>query len=752
MTWKPWQGFHAFPPRFAAGGAGRLRARLTGASGVAAVLAIFWCLMMAGVLDRSATFDEPIHAAGGLAAWQLNDFRLNPESGILPQRLAGLGMWGAHFPATGQPAFRSSDEWEIARQLFDDPGLGNDYTVLLLRGRLAMSVLALALALTVYLMSRSLFGPGPGLLSLLLISLCPGLLANGPLITADTACALFLLLASAAMWAAFHRVTLARLLAGGILVGCALASKMSGALIIPIGLSLVFLSAASGGGGAAGMVPKARMRRFGTSLGVLVVQIALGAGTLWAFFGFRYAMMSGVVDVRDVPRLPWENLASNGVLGTALGVARRFQLLPESYLYGFSFQSALGPATSAHLRPAFMNGQVSLHGWIGFFPYVFMVKTPLPVLLILGAAAIAWLARALARSRTGLALWPGLLRTAPLWVLLVVYGVAALTSRINVGHRHLLPLYAPLFVLAGSLWVRRPAGSFATVPSTESEATSTAQVAASSWLRKAIVAAMLLLAADVGRNSPDHLTYFNQLAGGPEQGWRHLVDSSLDWGQDLPALSRAVRATTGNRYISYFGSLSPRRRGLEGILLPAYFGIDVMPPLRFEAQRPGTSASETLTRAAARWPEHQGIGWLTSGEARVLLLLEKPSQLRLTGGTYFISASMLQPLFYADAVGPWNEDDEQRYRQLEAGLAPVLSEQAPPRLEPLLQTISAKTLAAGLREFEWLRFARLTAYLRGREPDGHIHHSILIFRLSDDDVRRAIAGPVQGWGVSRRRH
>ncbi len=715
--------------------------RRTGAPGVAAVLAIFWCLMMAGVRDRSATFDEPIHAAGGLAAWQLSDFRLNPESGILPQRLAGLGLWGAHFPATGQPAFRGSDEWEIAHQLFDDPGLGNDYTVLLLRGRLAMSVLAIALALAVYLMSRSLFGPGPGLLSLLLISLCPGLLANGPLLTADTASALFLLLASWAMWAAFRHVTLARLLAGGILVGCALASKMSGALIIPIGLLLATLSVAASGRGAAGMLPRARMRRFGISLGVLGAQIAVGAVILWAFFGFRYSMMSGALDARDAPRLPWEHLASSGVLGSALGLARRFHLLPESYLYGLSFQSTLGPVTSAHLRPAFMNGQVSLRGWTWFFPYVFMVKTPLPALLILGAAGAVWLARALARRRTGSALWPGLLRTAPLWVLLAVYGAAALTSHINVGHRHLLPLYAPLFVLAGSIWTWRPAGSCATVPATEPGARSTAKPAVPSWLRRALIAAMLLLVADVGHNSPDHLAYFNQLAGGPERGWRHLVDSSLDWGQDLPALSRAVKATTGKRYISYFGSLSPRRQGLEGTLLPAYFGIDVTPALLFEAQKPGKSASETLARAAAQWPEHQGIGWLTSGETRLLLLLERPSQLRLTGGTYFISASMLQPLFYAAGMGPWNEDDERRYRQLEAGLAPLLSEQ-PPRLEPLLERSSAKTVAARLREFEWLRFARLTAYLRSREPDGQIHHSILIFRLSDLEVSRAIAGPV----------
>jgi hypothetical protein len=75
--------------------------------------------------------------------------------------------------------------------------------------------------------------------------------------------------------------------------------------------------------------------------------------------------------------------------------------------------------------------------------------------------------------------------------------------------------------------------------------------------------------------------YFNQLAGGPSQGYLHLADSSLDWGQDLPALKQwldrdGLQRGGGNVYLSYFGTARPEYYGIQATPLAGF--IDRRPP------------------------------------------------------------------------------------------------------------------------------------------------------------------------------
>src|SRR5580692_11000687 len=77
------------------GGAARVGGRLrmlTGGPAAASVLALFWIFMVASLRDKSLTFDEVVYAASGYAQWHYGDFRLQPENGQLPERLAGLPL------------------------------------------------------------------------------------------------------------------------------------------------------------------------------------------------------------------------------------------------------------------------------------------------------------------------------------------------------------------------------------------------------------------------------------------------------------------------------------------------------------------------------------------------------------------------------------------------------------------------------------------------------------------------------------
>jgi len=184
---------------------------------------------------------------------------------------------------------------------------------------------------------------------------------------------------------------------------------------------------------------------------------------------------------------------------------------------------------------AYFLGRLSAAGWWLYFPVAFLIKTPL-VFLGLLAAALATVARDRAARRVALYT---LLPTVALFA-------AAVVSRFNIGYRHILPAIPFLLVTIGlgvpGLGARRAGRVVAG--------------AAIAW----VVAVALWL-------HPHHLAYFNELVGGPAQGYHYLGDSNLDWGQDLRGLAAYAAEAGGHLFISYGGAGEPAYYGLDGLEL-----------------------------------------------------------------------------------------------------------------------------------------------------------------------------------------
>jgi hypothetical protein len=257
-----------------------------------------------------------------------------------------------------------------------------------------------------------------------------------------------------------------------------------------------------------------------------------------------------------------------------------------------------------------------------------------------------------------------------------VYAAFSLTSHLNIGHRHLLPVYPSLFIVVG-VWV-------------------TTVGAPGRW-RSASIALMLgaQIAAAVAV-APHFMAFFNRLAGGPANGYRLLVDSSLDWGQDLPGLRDWLRAEKNagaktQAYLSYFGSGEPNYYGIEAIRLPFVNGF----------------------RFARTWYE--------------------PGP-----GLYCLGATMLQQV-YSGFGGRWTPALEQEYQQLRL-LEPAMRELATnPEAHPsLLASTTEKNWRQTWGRYDNLRFARLCAHLRRREPDAMIGYSILIYRVDEAELAAAL--------------
>jgi hypothetical protein len=277
----------------------------------------------------------------------------------------------------------------------------------------------------------------------------------------------------------------------------------------------------------------------------------LGAIVLWASYGFRYsATADGSVPMNNrlqavlVTRArlmlahPGHRPTAEELAATPPGRGVRLalfldehHLLPEACINGLLFAEHM-----SLIRPSYLLGEVRQTGWWYYFPLAVLFKTPLATLIALSLAAGIGVASLLRRRIDPETAWAMVCLLVPA----AIYLAVAMSSHLNLGLRHVLPVYPPLFVAAGvalaRVWRIRPA---------------IAGAAAGALLCGLATATLLAW--------PDYIPFFNAAAGGTRGGLRLLGDSNLDWGQDLKALGGWQRRHPDVRlYLDYFGAVDPR--------------------------------------------------------------------------------------------------------------------------------------------------------------------------------------------------
>ncbi len=544
----------------------RWLAVLVGPWPVVALLACYLALGLSAASRKTVTGDEGTHLLGGYSYWALDDYRLNPESGNAIQRWTALPVWlaGYEFPTFHDPQWQQKSEYELAtRFLFES---GNDPDRMLMLGRMMTSLLGVALGLVVYLWSRRLFGPIGGVISLTLYAFSPTMLTHGFLVLADLSLTFFLLVSIGALWMLAHRISLGTLALASIALAGLFLSKVSAVTVLPMAVLLVVVRLLNRAPLVVALLrPRevaGSVRKLAAIVGALVA-VAVGTWILiWAAYEFRYSMINPSI-AKDAP--PAELFPQPGVLADVGKLVAEHHLLPEGFLYSYSYMLSRTQGSSA-----FFNGEFNTQGWLGFFPYSVAVKTTLEffvVLLLAGVAVWRFRGRMVQSGevRSYDARQPGLLyKLSPMIVLFAVYWVFALTSHFNIGHRHVLATYPPMFIFAGA------AGWW--FPFRRNQAVVDQSAAAPRWfsaVRGVIVLALLLSLVEAIWFWPNYLAYFNLLAGGPANGYKHLVDSSLDWTQDVKELKRWLDAHPADSrpqrqvYVSLFGSTPWKYYGID---------------------------------------------------------------------------------------------------------------------------------------------------------------------------------------------
>ncbi len=496
-----------------------------------ALIILTACLLAAGSWRvYSNTWDEPEHLAAGLELLDRGRYEYDTEHPPLARVLLALGPWlaGAHSFATPPP--------EGTQEGIDILYSGGHYWRYLTLARLGTLPFLALLLLAAWLWARRLFAsPLAALLTVGLLACVPPVLGNGALASLDVAAAATILLALYALqrWIVTARLTDAVIF--GLAAGVAVATKFSA---VPfIGVSLLLLAAvraavalarpapaAPQGGGGAARAPRLGLWLAGLALAALSTLLPL-----YLVYGPRSPNPAGVA-----LRFNWAvaYLLQQPGLDHPLGVLLSKMWLPRELEDLVNGVVAVKAHNDSGHR-SYLLGQVRLTGWWYFYLVALAVKTPIP-LLVAGPTGLIGLAHRGWRQRDSWAL-------APLAVVIAILGFASAFSRINIGIRHVLVLY-PFLALGGTWAALRAARA----------------VTALRHARARLAAAALLLAllgwqlSTLWRAYPDYLPYFNEAVAHPE---RVLVDSDLDWGQDLYRLElRAAQLRIPSLSLAYRGT------------------------------------------------------------------------------------------------------------------------------------------------------------------------------------------------------
>jgi hypothetical protein len=497
----------------------------------------FAILSITSTVQKSPTYDEAVHLFAGYSYLKWGDFRVNPEHPPLAKMLSAVPLLVLEPDTSGiTPLERYKIQrdknygWVLAHRLVF---ANNDADTLFLYARLVMVTMAMGLALWVAFWTWELYGAFAASVALILFCADPNLIAHSAIVQTDFPFALFFFGSMYFFGRTLSNLSWSNLLMTAALFSAAVVTKFSALIILPIWLALGLIRIVQLEPIYSSILdpPKitGRWAKTASIAAIVMLGVTFAYLSIWLIYQLRFDAI-----VLQRGELPTEKLSLGSLSNFILSVARKYLLLPEALLFG------LGDAYQRMERTAYLLGEISPNGFWLYFPVAFLVKTPVPTLLIIILAIVYQLT-----SRR-----PKVSGTHFLLVPVAVLFCFAIWSRLNVGWRHILPMYPLLFVWLG--------GMVSVMWRSERRSTRLVLYCLGVWLVTSTLMAY-----------PNYLAYFNEAAGGSKNGRSILVDSNLDWGQDLKALKNwMTHNQIGKIQFAYFGTADPAYYKIDSVYLP----------------------------------------------------------------------------------------------------------------------------------------------------------------------------------------
>ena len=495
-----------------------------------AMMLLFALLHLSLLRQKGLFIDDAVHMPAGYSYLITGDYRLNQEHPPFIKLLSALGLARVNprlpldspgWQAAASPQDPDDGMQKIEEAFFDINA--DRFERIAFWGRLPMVIVPLLLMFAVYWLAKSIVNPLTGLIAAFLLLTEPNIIGNSTVVQNDVAAALALVLMVIAMHAYLRRPgTVRALLLGGAL-GFALIAKYS---LVPFvvlsSLVLIILVAVK----AARKPGSVLSHLFLTAIALLTAYLILIAA---------YAFHINRIEAAEASMIcQWFYLPA-GIAAPVLKILTRLPpLLPKYFVYGIDMvvqDSRVG-------RPAFLFGNVSNKGWWYYFPIAFALKTTL-LFLLMAISGMTWAVFQLVRRK----------RIELLYLALppILYLGLSMTSHLNIGVRHVLPI-VPFLAVAGAAIL-----------------TSMLDIQKIRRVRLAEIIIMIVVLSSgilAFGTYPNYLSYFSPLAGGTARGWQQLSDSNVEAGQEVKALAQYLKAhgednvgaiVIGGEFLKFYG-------------------------------------------------------------------------------------------------------------------------------------------------------------------------------------------------------
>jgi hypothetical protein len=547
----------------------------------------------------SAIVDELAHIPAGYGYVHNLSYDLNPEHPPLIKALAALPVLFINpvFPTTSTAwTTEVNGEWDMGYQFLY--GVGNNAQEIIDTARFFPMLITLLVILLIWFLARGLMGNWWALLPAALFGLDPNVLAQGHYVTTDVGAAFGVVLSFYFFLKFVESPTTKHLWWAGLAFGIAQLTKFSTPLLIPVYLFLVLVLWLRNT-----VVDwhstRAKFKTFFTRgvkwlwrvLLIFIIGYVLIVYPTYFLFTINYSPAKQVSDTEYLlgsfangPTPPGQLCSGMRCFADAdIFMAGNPALRPYAeYLLGLlmSLQRVDGGNTIYFL------GQIREDGGWRYFPVLFLLKEPIPTLIIIFLAliiALWWMIRR--DKREGRGRWRRILdylgvnfAEFSMATFVIVYWAYSIHSPLNIGFRHLMPTVPLIYILAAVVWrkwiTRFPAlanlgGSMTSSSMTTPEAIFASVAATTRSLARSFMAAtikyialillLVWLFIEVAFAAPYFLSYFNEFGGGIMNGYHYVTDSNYDWGQDLLRLQSWVNANpqVDQIAVDYFGGGEP---------------------------------------------------------------------------------------------------------------------------------------------------------------------------------------------------
>lgn len=503
------------------------------------ILGTMILLSFFAVQNDSATMDEVAHIPAGYSYLKFQDYRLNPEHPPLLKILATFPLLflDLKFPLE-HPTWTQAinGQWEAGYQFLYH--LGNNADQILFWSRLPVIALLILAGFFFWRWARELLGEKWACVALFIFAFSPTLIAHSHYVTTDLGATTFIFIAFYYFAHYLQKPTKGGMVKAGIALGFAHLAKFSSVLLLPTYALLIF-------------IPLFLTKNKKTSWRKQCSRFC-GHYLAMLAISFLVAVIFYVPLVWHFPLAKQQELIRAAVNPVMIeNILLKISALPggraaTQYLLGLVmvFVRVGGGNTNYFL------GRVSNQGWFFYFPICFLLKETISVLILTGLGISYPLRKFWHHLRTvPRHAWPQWFKKYStthipeiLMVLFIlIYGLVSMKGKLNIGIRHIMVIFPLIYILIVQQFAQRFQES-----------------KRRTGLKILLAVLLVWVFFEITMIYPSYLAYYNELIGGPTNGYKYITDSNLDWGQDLKRLTQWVEANNIPKIkVDYFGGGVP---------------------------------------------------------------------------------------------------------------------------------------------------------------------------------------------------